>query len=281
MQTDRKPFYKNPLFWQILLIVVFVLAAVIFLCIALRDVISPPPPPPVETTAPFVQAPPEENPYDALDFAIDESGYLTCTTGESILGVDVSAWQETVDWQQVKAAGMDFAIVRIGGRGTTQGALYPDSYLQANYDGARAAGMMVGGYFFSQAITPEEAVEEANYVLELIQGMEMDMPIVYDWEYVDEESRTANLDARTLTDCTLAFCRTIEAAGYDAMIYFNKDQSHKQMFLDELTQYPFWLASYTTQLDYPYKIDMWQYTNEGTVPGISGNADINLFLKYE
>lgn len=281
MQTDRKPFYKHPLFWQILLIAVFVLAAVIFLCVALRDVFSPPPPPPVETTAPTVQTPPEENPYDALDFAMNESGYLTCTTGESILGVDVSAWQETVNWQQVKAAGMDFAIVRIGGRGTTQGALYPDSYLQANYDGARAAGMMVGGYFFSQAITPEEAVEEANYVLELIQGMEMDMPIVYDWEYVDEESRTANLDARTLTDCTLAFCRTIEAAGYDAMIYFNKDQSHKQMLLDELTQYPFWLASYTTQLDYPYKIDMWQYTNEGSVPGISGNADINLFLKYE
>ncbi len=280
MQTDRKLFFTKPLFWQILLITAFVIATVVFLCIALQDVLNPPPPP-VQETEPLVQAPPEENPYDSLDFAIGDNGYLTCITGESLLGVDVSAWQETVDWQQVKDAGMDFAIIRIGGRGTTEGGLYSDSYLQANYEGARAAGLKVGGYFFSQAITAEEAVEEANYALELIRGLELDMPVVYDWEYVDETCRTANLDARTLTDCTKAFCRTIEDAGYEAMIYFNKDQSHKQMFLDELTAYPFWLASYTTQLDYPYKIDMWQYTDTGSVPGIEGNVDMNLLFTYD
>lgn len=282
MQTDRKPFYKNPLFWQILLLCLLVTGAAVFLVVTLRDVLflktpTPEPTVPTQETPP----PPEENPYDSLDFALNENGYLSCITGESILGVDVSAWQETVDWHQVKNAGMEFAIIRIGGRGTTEGALYPDSYLQANYTGARAAGLQVGGYFFSQAITPEEAIEEARYALSLIEGMELDMPIVYDWEYVDDQSRTANLDARALTDCTRAFCDTVRAAGYDAMIYFNEDQSHKQMFLEELTDYPFWLASYTTTLEYPYKIDMWQYTCQGQVPGINGNADINLLLKYD
>ena len=279
MQTDRKPFYKNPLFWQILLLCLLVAGTAVFLVLAFRNLRAPQP----EETVPTQQTlpPPEENPYDSLDFALDENGYLSCVTGESILGVDVSAWQENVDWQQVKSAGMEFAIIRIGGRGTTEGALYPDSYLQTNYTGARNAGLQVGGYFFSQAITPEEAREEAEYALSLIDGMEMDMPIVYDWEYVDDQSRTANLDARTLTECTKAFCDTIRAAGYEPMIYFNENQSHKQMFLEELTQYPFWLASYTTSLDYPYKIDMWQYTSSGSVPGINGNADINLLLKYD
>ena len=141
--------------------------------------------------------------------------------------------------------------------------------------------MMVGGYFFSQAITPEEAVEEANYVLELIQGMEMDMPIVYDWEYISDESRTGFVDARLLTDCTIAFCEQILQAGQKPMIYFNADQSHKQMFLEGLTEYPFWLAMYESEMDYPYKIDMWQYTNTGTVPGIDGNVDLNLYFTYE
>lgn len=281
MQTDNKPFFKRPLFWQILLLAAFLVGTAVFLILAFRGLLFPVPQDRASSTEPSTLPPPEENPYDPLDFAVDENGYLTCVTGESALGVDVSAWQQTVDWQQVKDAGMEFAMIRIGGRGTTQGALYPDSYLQANYSGARAAGLEVGGYFFSQAITPEEAREEAHYVLSLIEGMEMAMPIVYDWEYVDEESRTADLSARVLTDCTKAFCETIEQAGYESMIYFNINQSHKQMYLEELTDYPFWLASYTTQLDYPYKIDMWQYTNEGSVPGISGNADINLYLKYE
>ena len=283
MKTDPKPTYKNTMFWQICLLVLLVAVTAVFLVLVLKDILFLDFSAPEET--PSTQAttlpPPEENPYTSMDFGENENGYLTCLTGESLLGVDVSAWQETIDWQQVKGAGMEFAIIRIGGRGTSEGTLYPDSYLQTNYEGAKAAGLMVGGYFFSQAITVEEAIEEANYVLSLIEGLYMDMPIVYDWEYVDEVSRTANLDARTLTDCTKAFCETIQAAGHDAMIYFNKNQSHKQMYLEELTDYPFWLASYTTQLEYPYKIHMWQYTNEGSVPGINGNADINLLLKYE
>lgn len=223
---------------------------------------------------------PTENPLQPEDFAY-EGQYLTCLNMPARLGVDVSFWQGDVDWQQVAQAGMEFAMIRLGYRGTTKGGLGVDDYAQINYEKATAAGLQTGGYFFSQAVTPEEAVEEAEFVLEMIQGWDFQMPIVYDWEYGGADSRTANMDARTLTDCTLAFCRTIEEAGYKAMIYFNEAQSHKDMYLGELTDYRFWLAQYGQMLDYPYRVDMWQYTCEGSVPGINGNVDINLLFDYE
>lgn len=229
--------------------------------------------------APTTQMP-TENPLRPEDFAY-EGDYLTCLNMPARLGVDVSFWQGDIDWQQVASAGMEFAMIRLGYRGTTKGGLGADDYAGINYENATAAGLQVGGYFFSQAVTPEEAVEEAEFVLDMIRDWNVTMPIVYDWEYGGADSRTANLDARTLTDCTLAFCRTIEQAGYEAMIYFNEDQSHKDMYLGELTDYRFWLAQYGQMLDYPYQVDMWQYTCEGYVPGIDGNVDINLLFAYE
>ena len=175
---------------------------------------------------------------------------------------------------------MDFAMLRLGYRGTTSGEMAEDDYVRANYAGATESGLQVGGYFFSQAITPAEAVEEAQFVLDLIRDWNITMPIVYDWEYVSEDARTANMDARTLTECTKAFCKTIEDAGYTAMIYFNEDQSHKKMYLEELTDYKFWLAQYKDSLSYPYRVDMWQYSCTGSVPGIDGNVDINLYFTY-
>lgn len=231
--------------------------------------------PPVPTTQI-----PTENPLKPEDFTY-AGGYLTCLNMPARLGVDVSFWQGDIDWEQVSRAGMEFAMIRLGYRGTTQGGLGEDSYAKSNYEKATAAGLQVGGYFFSQAVTPEEAVEEAEFVLEMVKDWDIRMPIVYDWEYGGPDSRTANLDARTLTDCTLAFCRTIEQAGYEAMIYFNEDQSHKDMYLGELTGYRFWLAQYGEMLNYPYRVDMWQYTCEGSVPGIEGNVDINLLFEYE
>lgn len=235
-----------------------------------------------ETTAcpvPTTQMP-TVNPLQPEDFAYD-GAYLTCLNMPARLGVDVSSWQGKIDWDQVASAGMEFAMIRLGYRGTTKGGLGTDDYAESNYANATAAGLQVGGYFFSQAITPEEAVEEAEFVLEMIRDWNVTMPIVYDWEYGGADSRTANLDARTLTDCTLAFCRTVENAGYEAMIYFNEDQSHKDMYLGELTDYRFWLAQYGEMLDYPYQVDMWQYTCEGSVPGIDGNVDVNLLFEYE
>jgi len=234
-----------------------------------------------ETEARTTLPPPVENVFTPKDFAY-EGDYLTCLTDESVLGIDVSKFQGQIDWQQVKDAGVEFAIIRLGYRGYgAAGGLNEDTLAQENYRGAKKAGLKVGAYFFSQAITVEEAVEEANYAMELVRDWELEMPLVYDWECLADDYRTVGVDARLLTDCTIAFCDTVAKAGYAPMIYFNPEQSRKQMYLEELTEYGFWLAMYTDQMEYPYKVDMWQYTNEGTVPGISGNVDINLYFPYE
>ena len=231
---------------------------------------------PTETTSPF-----EENPYGPEDFR-QKDGFLTCLAGESVLGIDVSSFQGEIDWQAVADAGIDFVMIRIGGRGYgAEGVLYTDEQAQINYTGAKAAGLQVGGYFFSQAISVEEAIEEAAYALQQIKGWELDMPLVFDWEYLGEEARTADVDKRMLTDCTLAFCKTVALAGYEPMIYFNPNQSDNHIYLEELTDYRGWLAMYTQQMTYPYRVDMWQYTNTGSVPGIEGPVDINLYFPYE
>lgn len=224
------------------------------------------------------------NPYPKADYLYDGQR-MTLADGQGIPGIDVSRYQGKIDWQKVADSGVKFVFIRIGYRTYGSGEITADTYAQANYRGAKAAGLKVGVYFFSQAITEEEAAEEAEYVLRLIEGKQIDMPVVYDWEYIDPATadgipRTVAMSKRLLTECTKAFCETVKAAGYEPMIYFNADQSHKKMYLEELTDYPFWLASYTTELDYPYKIDMWQYTATGTVPGIEGTVDINLYLKY-
>lgn len=231
-----------------------------------------------ETTLP----PPPANVFDPEDFDYGEDGYLTCLTGPCERGIDVSSYQGQVDWQAVKDAGFTFVIIRVAGRGYgSAGSLYDDVLARQNYDGAKAVGMKVGAYFFSQAISPAEAVEEAEYLLEKTADWELDLPLVYDWEYISETARTANVHPRTLTDCTLAFCRRIQEGGREAMVYFNTDQSMDKFYIEEVTDYPFWLAMYSDWMTYPYKIHMWQYTNAGQVPGIEGNVDINLAFSYE
>ena len=224
--------------------------------------------------------PPTENVFTPKDFAY-EGDYLTCLTDESILGIDISKYQGKIDWQQVKDAGIEFVIIRLGYRGYSTGALNEDPMAQENYRGAKEAGLKVGAYFFSQAISVEEAEEEAQYAMELSKDWQLDMPLVYDWECLAEDYRTAQVDARLLTDCAKAFCNTVQAQGYTPMVYFNPNQSRKQMYLAELTGYDFWLAMYSDQMNYPYKVDMWQYTNQGSVPGINGSVDINLYFPYE
>ena len=225
--------------------------------------------------------PPETNPFDRLDFQY-EGRYLKLEEGESIIGVDVSHWQNEIDWEQVKASGVDFAIIKLGGRGYESGVLSLDRYAISNLDGAIAAGLDVGVYFFSQAITPEEAEEEAYFVVRNLEpyAEHITMPVVYDWEHVvDPNARTANMrDPDVLTDFSLVFLQTIEAAGYTPMVYFNRTQSWKYLNLEELTDYDFWLAAYTQRMDFPYKIKMWQYTCEGRVPGITGDCDINIYF---
>lgn len=228
----------------------------------------------VPTTLPAPTAPP------VLEFAY-EGDYLTCTTAPSVLGIDVSTFQKKIDWKKVKKAGVEFVMIRLGYRGFIEGVLFEDEWAQKHYQGAKEAGLKVGGYFFSQAISQEEAKEEAEYCLKIIKGWDVQMPIVFDWEFVKEGYRTDVVTARMLTDCTKMFCHTIEEAGYQSMVYFNPTQSRKKMHMDELTDYGFWLAAYDKDFSYEYKVDMWQYTNKGKVPGVKGNVDIDLYFPRE
>ena len=224
---------------------------------------------------------PEKSPYTKLDFQY-EGRYLGCVKAETVPGIDVSYYQGNIDWKKVKASGIEFAMIRLGYRGYGQeGKLMEDKMAFENIQGALDAGLQVGIYFFSQAITVEEAVEEAEFVLERIEGYDITMPVVFDWEYISEEARTAKMDRRTLTDCYKAFCDKIAEAGYTPMAYFNTYQSRQLMYLHELEEYPFWLALYSDRMTFPYRFEMWQYTDSGTVPGIEGKVDINLFFTNE
>ncbi len=253
-----------------------ILAIGILLAVVFRPV-EKAAPAPTEPPAPTF-APPEPNPYGPEDFR-EVDGYLTCVTGPSAMGVDVSEFHGVIDWEKVKSAGVEFAIIRIGGRGWGQeGRLYADSKAQQYYEGAKAAGLEVGVYFFSQAVSVTEALEEARFALSLMEGWQLELPVVFDWEYISSSARTANVNARTLTDCALAFCDAVEDAGFQAMVYFNPSQAKYRMYLEELTIYPFWLAMYDAPMNYPYEVEYWQYTEDGSVPGIEGDVDINLRL---
>lgn len=291
-RVKKVPIYKKPAFWLAIGATVLILALVIWVCAALSSelfTIRKPDPTteptsmtkPVETTEPTLPAP-EANPYEPVDFKTNsETGEITLTSGNAIKGIDVSEWQGNIDWTQVKESGVEFVIIRVGGRGMTEGGLYTDECAQAYYEGASAVGLKVGAYVFAQSVTVEEAIEEAEFILDQVKNWDIQMPLVFDWEYTGEGVRTSNVDARTLTDMAKAFCDTIKAAGYEPMIYFGRSQSMNMLKLEELTDYPFWLAMYSTVMDYPYKIDMWQYTETGSVPGISGNVDMNLLFTYE
>lgn len=193
-------------------------------------------------------------------------------------GIDVSFYQGDIDWQAVSEDGIDFAILRLGYRGYTQGALNLDPCFLKNLSGAQKAGLELGIYFFSQAMTPDEAREEARFVLDALDGCPLDYPIFFDWEFIthDEEARTHGMNGELLTQCAVAFCEEISAAGYVPATYFNRDMGYLYFDLSQLDQYPFWLADYDLLPDFYYRFHLWQYSHTGSVAGIEGNVDLNL-----
>ena len=221
------------------------------------------------------------SPYGPEDFALAD-GYLTCLADESWLGVDVSEYQGIIDWETVATTPVKFAMVRMGFRGWgSEGKLQADSQGLSNLTGARDAGLQVGVYFFSQAISVEEAVEEARFLLNLLEGQSLDLPVVFDWEFVSsQDARTAKMDRKTLMACAQAFCQEIERAGYDAMVYFNLDMARRMLKLIDLQEAgcDFWIAMYNEKFQYAYRVRMWQYTDSGTVAGIKGKVDLNLYF---
>lgn len=226
------------------------------------------------STHPLEQLKEQENGRMA-SFATD--GRLNAMTG-----IDLSSHNTVTDWNAVKADGIDFVMLRVGYRTYGGGELRKDEKFRSFYDGAKAAGLKVGAYFFSQAITEQEAVEEAILTAKQLNGLALDFPVAYDWEIIyDDTARTDNVPVETLTSCTLAFCENITSFGYDAVIYQNKRTSLLKLDLPRLQDYPLWLAEYGNGPTYIYDYGMWQYSCTGTVKGITGAVDLNLsFYDY-
>lgn len=191
-------------------------------------------------------------------------------------GIDVSKWNKEIDWDKVKNAGVDYAIVRVGYRGSVTGSLVEDPYFVANMKGASAAGVQLGVYFFTQATSEVEAVEEASMVLALIRDYKMEYPIFIDTEGAGGAGRADNLDVATRTLICEAFCKTIEDAGYSAGVYASRNWLNNQIQASNLEQYYIWLAEYRSVPIYQGYYQMWQYTSKGSIDGIEGNVDLNI-----
>lgn len=216
------------------------------------------------------------------DFSnLDSSGMFKNYIGEDgtavgKVGIDVSEHQGVIDWEKV-AANVDFAFIRLGYRGYTGGGLQLDGYYSANMEGAAAAGVPVGVYFYSQAVTYEEGVEEANFVLSNLGDYGLAYPIVLDREDpMVEDARTNDLSAEQHTAAALGFLDTIAASGHRAMMYTNRLYYSLYVDIEQIYKYPIWFAQYADEPDWPYEFAIWQYTESGEVPGIYGSVDLNL-----
>lgn len=225
-----------------------------------------------------------KNTYDftRLVSSDDEMKYVEDGKNTAFMGVDISKYQEEVDFNQLKDAGVDYVMLRVGARGYSSGQIMMDEYFTENLQKATEAGLDIGVYFFSQAITEAEAIEEASVVIQNLQGFTIKYPVAIDMEYVDNDtSRLEQVSRADKTVITKAFLDTVQAAGYRPMIYGNKEWLLKRIDLSKLTAYDIWLAQEKDMPDYPYKFTMWQYTTSGKVNGIRGYADLNIcFIDY-
>ena len=227
------------------------------------------------------------NTYDFSKLHTDEqTGFKTYEDEEngvtSRIGIDVSEFQgEDIDWKQVRESEIEFVIIRLGYRAYGEtGELVLDDMFDRNMQGALDAGLDVGVYFFSQAITPGEAVEEAEFVLEHVRGYEIDGPIVYDTEEIKgDTARTDNNTRQEFTNYCKVFCDTIEQAGYDPMIYANMKWMAFTLDMEQLADYDFWYADYHDVPQCPYDYEIWRYSETGAVPGINANVDLNVWFQ--
>lgn len=227
-----------------------------------------------------------KHPYDTTGFVMTEDGMTFTQEGYTTRkGIDVSVYQGNIDWDKVKADGYDFVIMRIGFRGYgSAGNICEDKMFAKHYKGAKAAGLDVGVYFFSQAISEEEAVEEAAFVVKQLESVgatpeELTLPVVFDPESIlDAEARTDDVTGEQFTANTIAFCEAIKEAGYQPMTYCNMKWQAYLLDLGQLEEYPLWYADYEPIPQTPYDFVMWQYSESSRVDGVSDPVDTDLWI---
>ena len=220
---------------------------------------------------------------DANNFQTDIDGVMTYVENgvvTSYKGVDVSSYQGTIDWNMVRASGVEFAIIRSTLRGYGTGKLVVDEKFEENITGAMAAGIHVGAYVFSQAITEEEVIEEAQSAIDALSPYCTGVPIIIDVERISGgDGRMDDLTPAERTDLIVKFCEVVSNAGYLPYVYYNTEMSIMYVDLPRLENIPKWYASYSSDFFYPYEIDMLQYSATGRVPGITGDVDMDLCFK--
>lgn len=215
---------------------------------------------------------------DGLQYYFDGNGKLSSCTM-----IDVSTYNGNIDWDAVKAAGVDYAIIRVGYRGYGTARLVQDRRFEQNMRGAINAGIRVGAYIVTQAVNTEEAVEEASFIVEKCRGYNVTLPLAIDVEWAGnsyEEGRANSISASTRTDVINAFARTVMNSGYTAMAYANKDWFENKIYSGNLfSSCKIWLAQYrNTEYTYGGRVNMWQYTSKGRVDGINGDVDISAWV---
>ena len=222
------------------------------------------------------------NNLDNQKFVKDDNGEITYDDSSitTLKGIDVSQYQGNIDFSKVKNSGVEYAIIRCGYRGYESGTLTQDTKFDTNARNALANDVSIGAYFYTQALTKEEAEEEADFVINCLKPYHVDYPVCLDVETASEDTARQNsLSNSQLTDVVVAFCERIKAAGYTPMIYSNSRYFAGRLEMERLENYDKWYAMYADTPYIPYEIAMWQYTSSGSIDGINGNVDVNISFK--
>lgn len=221
----------------------------------------------------------EKTPYDASKFHRDEKNRIVYEDDKFVsqAGIDVSVWQGSIDWEKVKADGIDFVIIRLGYMSYKDGEPRYDSRFAEYLEGVENAGIPYGIYFYSNAVSVTEAKYEAEGVIRMLGDAKPDLPIFYDWERTDSEGdRTLNADAFMISACCRSFCDDLSAAGYDCGIYLNSYLLQNDVYDEFLGGYPIWMAEYDEAPTCVGEYSYWQYTNDGRVDGINEQVDMDI-----
>ena len=217
------------------------------------------------------------------NFRMNDAGEMEYMENGAVVshkGIDVSKYQGEIDWNKVKADGVEYAFIRLGLRGYESGQIVLDEYYEKNMRGANEAGVKAGVYFFTQAVTVEEAKEEADFVIENLSDFDVPYPVVFDVEMiVGGKGRANELTQAERTDICIAFCEAIKEAGYMPMIYGNVKCFTKMLDMTRLEDYETWYAFYDDYMYMPYEVSIWQYTENGYVDGIKEKVDMNIAYK--
>lgn len=225
----------------------------------------------------------EMNEFEKGEFVIRDDNQIEYYEDGEVVShktIDVSKYQGDIDWEKVKNDGVEYVFIRVGLRGYGTGKIVEDTNFTKNIEGALEADLKVGVYFFTEAITTEEAIEEAEYVLERIKKYNITLPVALDLEAIGNDiGRNEYLSQDELTEVCLAFMETIEKNGYTPMLYGNIKCITSMIDYEIFSKYDLWFAFYNDDIYIPYNVSGWQYTSSGAVDGITGECDLNIFFK--